>query len=409
MAVQIFGMPRPTPAFQSFGQGMEMLEKIRQMQLANQAQQMQNQIMPESLQANLQRKLLSNQSQRMENQYLPDTLKAKNALRQAQTQQSMAQTNAYPLLNKLRRARLENLLTPQPSSPMAKALQDLQQIETTSGPNSQAAQAQRGYIQKLQSTSRGFSVSSQPGGGFTITQGGLEPVAYNNQGQPLGSNSQPNALLGGDLGNVVPSPASPHSRYSTGGMTLIDPTNGYAVSTPTRSTAGKLQQGIIADTVASPMIRKVYNDIAPLLGPGGRATQGAQWGERLLGMNTDKLDRYQSATQTEIPQNADQLLKSMGLNATEGNRRALQGSMTVNLLDTPHSYARRVADTLSGLMMRGKAYRQFLKKGISLQNYTEPDIAQALSDQIYRELIGKAAQPSSNAQSTNNDDPLGIR
>ena len=105
----------------------------------------------------------------------------------------------------------------------------------------------------------GFSLTQNPQGGFTITQGGMMPAGQ----------QSPGTMQVDGQGNIVASPASPHSKYSTGGTTLTDTSTGQSVSVPTKEETAKLQNQVIGAKVAIPELVNTFHQIAPMLGSSG--------------------------------------------------------------------------------------------------------------------------------------------
>lgn len=261
----------------------------------------------------------------------------------------------------------------EPLSSIGKAINDYNKALQLYGPNDVRTVEIKNYINRLSAGNPGLSISGMPGGGFTITQGGVLPTTIN------GSTDQ--------NGNIVMSPASPHGRYTTAGATLVNPQTGDAISVPTEKTASQLQSGMTSDEIVPPILKKSYNDIAPLIGASNSLNRlGSQIGQ-VFGNTNQTYAKYLSGIKTEIPQSADLLLKSMNLNNNADNRKAMQASIEPHWDDTKESYARRIADTVASMMVREKQYKKYLKQGISLQDIpSESNIAQMYSDKIYSEL-----------------------
>lgn len=265
--------------------------------------------------------------------------------------------------------------SPKPLSSAGKALYDYQQALKAFGPDDPRTIEMKQYLERTVAGQQGLSVTGLPGGGFKITQGGVVPS-------------------GDAQSDFTLSPASPHSRYSTGGGTLINPQTGQAVSIPTRTTASKLQQAEIADEIVPEALTKIYHDLSPGIGPEGMGKRAyGMLKQAMFGETDPTLSHYTSAITSEIPQNVDQLLKSYQLNATEGNRSSLQHSLTPKWYDTPNSYGRRIADTIAQMLVRQKQYQKYLKQGISLNDESDKhDLMQDLSDKIYGQLTGENAK-----------------
>ena len=260
----------------------------------------------------------------------------------------------------------------------------------------------------LMPTKNGMQVTSTPEGGFSITTGGMQVTPPGQSitpqgGQPLPMSAQQvnklQQLTGGQ--NIVTSPASPHSRYSTGGSTLFDTNTGQAVSVPTQAQAGKWQNIIGAGQIIGPQLQKIYKDIEPMIGVQNTANRFKGFLGQFTGDQDPRYSKYISALEGQIPIGADLLLKDTGLNNTTENRVAIQKAITPRDIglhgapDTGQTYAQRIADTLAGIAVRDKTYKKFLKSGISLSEEEEndPALLQTLSDKFYWDLR-KSSAPS---------------
>lgn len=377
-------MPINLPTFAQSNPMLEsdqFMDQLRQLQLANQRQAIANQYEPQTFQDQLRQMDLANQkasavlpyaakqaaatANLTQNEANIDKIKSQNPvlLQHLQNMQVVATPNGYMMVNKL------------------------------TGQTSPVLDSSGKAILPLRS--QGLSITSTPNGGFTINQGGLAPTQ-----------SQPNTTTIGPNGNIVASPASPHSRYSTGGSTLLDTATGNAVSVPTDQTASKFQQSLAGEQLANPALKYIFSEISPDVG--GLKGVGERFlGHigRALGANTPDLNSYQSGVESGIPQVSDQLLKTYQLNATEGNRKSIVDALTPKWDDTKSSYAKRISDTIASMMYRSGSYRNFLKGGIPLQgNDIGPQVIQGLSNKLYNELLpGSAAQQNIGTQNSGFD------
>lgn len=354
MSLPVVGLPDPRANISPSLLGAQLAQQIQGQQAATQAQQMKNQVMPQQLQAQLQQQLLANQMSQAKAKYAPQMAQAQ--LQQAQARAQMAGRS------------------PAAATQIVQTPQGYAQVNKQTGQVSMLTDPQG---KPLMGAQKGMAITSQPGGGFQITTGGVSPSLA---GQGV-TTSQVDPS-----GNVTVLPSA-HSTRSMGGGTLFDPTTGNAVSVPTSQSASKFQQALTSEQLATPAITKIYNDVAPLIGSGHMMRKGLGYAGRMVGIDDPKLDAYQSALTTEIPQSADQILKSMNLNMSTDNRRAMQNTIEPRWYDTSNSYGRRMADTLAGMMMRDKSYTGYLKSAIPLQdNKDKAGLQQALSDKIYTEL-----------------------
>lgn len=337
-----------------------------------------------------------------------------NALQQASAARRMQafQSKMQPLqlqqlqqdiaLTKQKGAALDR---PKVQSPMGKALSDYQQTVAQYGAASPQAQNLKNYIQKLQSIRQGLAVTGTPQGGFTITEGGLQPPSA-----PLQPGVQPGPQLGGPVspqaaapgvpagaaGGIMRLPSAPQTRYGTGGTTLYDPKTKQAISVPTQTVTAAMQQALIAGSIITPSLKNIYKDVAPMVGASNLAARTMAQLKRVGGAETPLLDKYEAGLKTATTQTADLLLKEMTLRQTEKNRIDLQKSMSPGPNPTKYSLAMKMATTLSGIAMRDNTYSQFMKGGIPLKKGADKTMLQrALRDKIYNELLASLAPEES--------------
>lgn len=348
---------------------------------------------------------LLNHRMAINNQYLPEQLKSNINYKNVLTQE-------MPLKTRIALGRLQ-----QGSEQLLKTPQGYQRYNAFTHQVTPIIDAQGHAVMPLVTRQ---VMQNVPGIGWTISSVGVNPAATPAQlgtkqnGTPTLNVGQsvspvtPQQLAQGAQGSIVRSPASPQSRWSTGGSTLFDTQTGNAVSVPTKNTVSKFQQGDSAEQMAIPALKKAFADAAPDMGGGLSAIKRLwQHGERMSGIDVPSLDRYVSAQDTEIPQAAELLIKGYMLNAASENRKAMQDTIRFHWYDTKHSWARRVADTVAGLAYRSGKYRQFLKGGLPLQGKEEgATVLQAISNNVYNDLLHSLR--SQQASHTNND-PLGIR
>lgn len=356
-----------------------------------------------------------------------------NALQQASAtrRQQQRQAQLFPLKQQELEAQV-NLLKqkgvalqrPQVQSPMGKALADYQQVVTQYGASSPQAQNLKNYIQKLQAVRQGLSVTGTPQGGFTITEGGLQPPPAPSLG---GTPVQPGVQRGlpgpgqpgiqPPVGGVAPGgimrlPSAPQTRYGTGGTTLYDPKTKQAISVPTQTVTATMQQALIAGSILTPSLKNIYQDVAPLVGLVNMKDRALAQIKRARGEETPILDKYEAGLKTATPQTADLLLKEMTLRQTEKNRIDLQKSMSPGPNATKYSLAMRMATTLAGIAIRDSTYSQFMKGGIPLKKGADrTQLQRALRDKIYNELLASldpSQAPETGGQQLTNQQLLAI-
>lgn len=269
--------------------------------------------------------------------------------------------------NDLMRSHIQALLNPQPQS------SDYQVVPTQTGymrVNRLTGEAVplKDNGQSLMPNKSGMAINSLPGGGFSITTGGAIPTQngakaqYDASGQPIASQD-----------GLQLTPASPHSRFSTGGSTVYDPQTGGFVSTPTAQNAGKMQQNAINESPALSSLYRSTQDIVPYVGLAN--TKIPNYLASLIGMESPGYDKYRAATTTGLPHVADNLLAINGLNKTNELYKSMLDSVEPKWDDNSHIYTRRIATTIAEALIRQKKYNQIMKYGIPLNNDNPSEIA----------------------------------
>ena len=320
----------------------------------------------ENLQQGLLTQYLANQHANQANQMQPQMLQEQLKNLQARTGLTGAQTKQLPLDAQARLLAAQRGL--HQNTQVVQTPKGYVRIDKTTGRSIPITDTQGNPVMPVQR--QGLSISQTPGGGFTVTQGGIMPSGTNAQGTTGAVR-----LLGGN-------------NRSTSGATYMNPNTGDAASIPTSKLASMLQQSLTGETIGDPSLRRIYQEIAPVLGGGGMVSRLTSPIARMLGVNTPQYDAYQSATQSGIPQVADQLLKTYGLTAGEGNRLSIVHALQPNATDTAQSYRKRMGDTIAGMMYRSGAYKKYLKGGIPLQDDPREggEMLSALSNKIQNEL-----------------------
>jgi hypothetical protein len=222
--------------------------------------------------------------------------------------------------------------------------------------------------QNLMPNKSGMAINSLPGGGFSITTGGAIPTPNGTQTQ-YDASGQPVAPQDG----LQRTPASPHSKFSTGGSTVYDPKTGGFVSTPTAQNAGKMQQSAINESPALSSLFRSTQDITPYVGL--MNTKIPNYLASLVGMESPGYDKYRAATTTGLPHVADNLLSINGLNKTNELYKNMLDSVEPKWDDNSHIYTRRIATTIAEALIRQKKYNQIMKYGIPLSNDNPSEIS----------------------------------
>jgi hypothetical protein len=362
--------------------------------------------------AMLQKQQQANQLQQMMMPYQQPEAQAELATKQAQAQ--YAAPTALAQLNLLgAQANRENMMANMPVMRNEKIIQTTDGFYAYNLLTGQTRPIMNPTGSQLNPIRQGMQITGSPQGGFSITTGGMQmtppqqaqqppagqPSIMPQGGQPLPVSPQQinklQQLTGAQGQNIQLMPASPHSRSSNSGSTLIDTNTGQEVSVPTTGTVGRFQKAMTAGDVVSPQLRTIYKQIEPFVGPSNfpKIAQGVM--DRYTNTPNPGFDAYTSANHALLPQTGDLMLTDMGLNGTTENRTALQNSITpqgiglTHAPDSAQSYAKNIADTLAGAAIRDNTYQKFLKGGIALQpqnGQEQAALQQAISDKIYWEL-----------------------
>lgn len=294
-------------------------------------------------------------------------------------------------------------------SVMGKAMSDYQNIVSQYGQDSPQAKMMLDYIKKQSMIQPEFAVTGMPGGGFTITKGGLQPILQQpgaqQPGIPGGALGAP-TVAGGQqqapsqaqgVGQPQISGAAQVGAPDTQGLgvmpgkpgqTLFDQGTGEQVSVPTEKMIQKAQSTLMASGPLGAQLEGLYKDISPLLGYSKFIERLKLGYSHYKGMETPTYDKYLSALRSTIPQTADVMLQDMGLNSTGENVKLVQKSLLPEKDDTRYSYASRVTNALVGIAMRDKNYMRMLKSYIPLvEKQSELKTREMLYDKIYNRLL----------------------
>jgi hypothetical protein len=287
---------------------------------------------------------------------------------------------------------------PSAQSPMGKALIDYQNVVQTYGQDSPEAKGMGDYLNKLRTIHQGLSISSQPGGGFQITQGGIQmapggmPQAQQPGGPFPGTAAAPSAA--GAEGGLVRSPAAPGGRTGQG-ATLVDTRTGEAASVLGQPAVNTLQKALIASTSLEPNLTDIYSKVAPLVGYSNFVNRSKAGLSHFKGKETPTYDKYLSAVRGDIPLVSDKMLGAMGLRPTNEQVKTVNDAIRPRKDDTKYSYARRFASVISMIALTDKNYMNKLKGALSLSGEKYPkDERKFLEEQYYKQLLGSLEQPS---------------
>lgn len=337
---------------------------------------------------------LANQSQATQNQYAPQLDAIQESLAKAKLPYLKAQTNLLQkqtqfLPEKYQEAFLKS------QTPLGKAMLYHQQMVAAHGANSPEAQLAAANVKRIAYGSGGLSVTATPGGGFTITQGGLQfapgqsaqgtpPTGQTYQGVGAASRAMVNPQ-----GNLVPSPGSPNSKYSTGGLTWIDPKTGNAISVPTTQTASLDQQTIIGAERVKPMLQRLYKEMAPFRTAKGDLALYAQGaGNYFLGQN-NPLPSVYAAGQGDLATAPEGLLRAYGLRVSHEALELMKSKIKPYPGESGQQYGQRILNTLQELKQQQEQAASQLRGGIPLQGYGASNGNNQSNSQSTRTLKGK--------------------
>lgn len=367
MAVSIFGFPTPTPIPTTLLDTQAALGKIRAQNIANRYAPLLNQA-----------KLTD---QNLSNQYYPQISNAKLALLNSQSKAQEMENQNYPALTRAKLA-LINAQAERAKAPEQAAVKIINtpkgvfSYNPATGQTTPLNDAQGKQLMPL--VRGGLSIAQTPGGGFTITEGGLQldPAT----GQPVGASDNQNTS------NLVTSPASPHSRMSNAGSTIIDTKTNKAVSVPTTQNVSRIQRTIAAEKGAVPSLNEIYGSVQGLMGFKNLPERWKEGIASAFGADEPRYRKYISTVKTLIPTVAEQLLNSFGLNTTTENRNATQEAITPSPNENPYVYAYRTAQTIGELQMKDKNFKDILAHGYAL-GATPDQMLHGFIEEAYTKLL----------------------
>lgn len=311
----------------------------------------------------------------------PKEFEMQNALRQAQIQNYLSEIAGRPTEQKLKEAQIQNYLSEISNrsqnslvSPMGKAMQDYQRIVSLHGENSNEAKEMQGYLNKLKMGSQGLQISSTPGGGFTITQGGLQPI---------------DTVGGQQQDGLIKSPISSSSTRSNAGAVLYDPKTGEETMVPTGKFVDTGQAALAAAPIVSSNLKLSFKKLSPFLGMNKRPELWSQQAKQFFGNETPALDKYQSVLRGMLPMTADQMIAEMKLRPTNAQVEMVSNAIIPRRDDTKYSYGRRISSALAQIAVRDENTKALLLQGFSRKSGEDISAYQErLEEMYYKELLG---------------------
>jgi hypothetical protein len=348
--------------FKDYATTQEALAQMRDARADAAINQLKQAAMPNLLQQAQEEGSQSIQQNADNLKYLVPFLQNRAAIQQQNLKYNPQILNAR--LNLLR-AQAQNEGIPDYQSPLGKMVSDYTQYSAKHGANSPISRA---LLAQIQATQQGNGVQStiMPSGGKL--EPGAAIGASSVPGIPLQQNSRTPVMMQ-NQSDLAASPFAPQSRYTTASRTLLDPKTGNYVSVPTQENVGIMQKALSAEEAADSVTQDLIGNVSPELGgiPGifkrgeGLLTQAA-------GGNSVPYANYSAAISTEIPGAAEQLINAYGFkNAGIHLANMVRTMITPSQLDTPYSYAVKIAQARAMLSLRSGQYRDILKGGYSLQ------------------------------------------
>lgn len=374
--------------------GMQMAQQMYTNALKNQQLQMQNKVMPQSLQAALQQQLLKNAQLGIQNQYLPAQSQANIGLTQAQARaqnalpglygaegaEAMAKVPLYGAQASLanQQAKMYPYTIAANLDPVTKMLIGRQLYGQISGAGNSPLGQTGGNASSpaLPGVSNAPQPNSPPAtasvGGYSfspIPQGALSPSGNQPAANVPGANI--NDLYGLQLKNTIlgmgKNPTMGSYRSGAGG-TYIDPFTGQTVSTDTTQQTTQDQRTITGVQNAQQYLDEARQNMQNFVTPWQKAALHlAQIGNASLGGNSPLPSQY-AAGKANITQAAEGIIKTFGLNATNENVNKVIDIMTPKYGETTASYNSRVMQEINNLAQQGGRASSRLGSGFSLNN-----------------------------------------
>lgn len=326
-------------------------------------------------------------------QYLPQALKTANKTAQARLDALKINNQYQPQLleGRVQAENIANQFNPQIMGARAALLneqaQELPQMSQAKLAllNSQGTGANlknRAFEQALANEAQGA------GKGYTITANGVTIPVAPSPASPAMAKKGKGAMGAPD--GLIMSPGAPSSTYTTQGNTLIDPKTGQALSVPALKTVENIQQSLVGEPNAQDYLGLMYHQIAPELGGfAGPVKRGIGALKKNLGYQSPQYAAYVAATSSGAINALDQQLQASGLNKNSSMYEHIKRLVTPDALDTPETYAMKIAEAQEMLAERTQNNQQFLKGGIPLQGQPGGYPLAAKVHQQYLKLIGQ--------------------
>lgn len=219
--------------------------------------------------------------------------------------------------------------------------------------------------------------------------------AYGASSIPIG-NGLPGYQGGSMMPNFSLAARDPRMGPAKGGEggTYTNLSTGQTISSPTSKQTSMNQQAIEATDRVMPLLKDINTRTAPYTGIGG---QIKLLYDRIA--NPNAAADYNSAETVDRKFAAEQLVKGIGVNATDETINMVQDGMVNHWYDTPTTYNARIKDIASILLRNKNVEQKVQSQGIPLNNGGTQDTQQ---------LVGNpAVAPNPQAQVNNGSPPPG--
>lgn len=270
--------------------------------------------------------------QQEKNQYFPQTMKDKHNLIQSQiTRNSLPSSGLWQIVN-----------TPS----------GIMRVNKSTG-QAQPVQNNGQTIQPL--VNRGLSISGDGQGGYTITQGGLQPL--NN------TNVNKNGI------QVMPTGAN--TSRSLAGSVQYDPKTNKYISTLTSQNTSKNQRAIQGMNRAVIQLDQLSKNLAPLQGLEGKLDL---YGGMINNLLPESLRYKQEAVSPEMKATGDTLLNTIpesmisafNLNPTDFSIKGMQDALRPKTGETKNQYENRINTIKNDMYSFINKYKNSLRGGINI-------------------------------------------
>lgn len=177
-------------------------------------------------------------------------------------------------------------------------------------------------------------------------------------------------------------------KGNSGGKTF-QTASGEIVTQPTGNIASNLQKRIVGAETVEPFLNKIIETVPQFQDPKIRAKTYLQ-GLSNSFIGTDyRAPSIKATGKAAIKSASEGMLTQFGLNATGGNREAMEDILTPVEGESPNGYKQRVNDQLEEFIQNKKFSQRSLTRGISLGNpKKKPD------EKPYKTKLGEATGES---------------